>query len=440
MTTQQTITGAEIGLLSYLFEAVGELLTPAQRQELTEQLTSLRPAGVAPGDLITAELFNAMLNNINDLLARVAVLEGAEGGPVITGILPSNAPIPTNSILTITGTGFDVEPNRNVVRLGERTIDQFREGSNDKLLSFTVPDLFTGLPKSVSAIVETGGRQSNAFPVNLVAAPRQQIGDFDITPVSAPTGTMFGGAILVFEWDVFADTALNDEMRFELNVANAVGATAAQWRSASTFTPAVPAPIDVGQTVRVRLTVTAPSSATQANLSLRVRGIDDGATGTSPVINWIAGQPLQISNDQADFDFTIPASTGAPTDPVQTLTPLVVGGTSFSKGIQIRSGQNGIVRMTRFDRRTGEPELATYANSAFMETDTANWTITNGPAPTPNTNVVGGATTTFSFRLTNVTGAVGSITFLRVVSDQTATTGALEPYRSFISIPVVIIA
>lgn len=89
MTTQQTITGAEIGLLSYLFEAVGDLLTPAQRQELTDQLTSLRPAGVAPGDLITAELFNAMLNNINDLLARVAALEGTKIlAPVITEITP----------------------------------------------------------------------------------------------------------------------------------------------------------------------------------------------------------------------------------------------------------------------------------------------------------------------------------------------------------------
>ncbi len=49
MSTHQTITGAEIGLLSYLFEAVGDLLTPAQRQELTDQLTSLRPAGLRRG-------------------------------------------------------------------------------------------------------------------------------------------------------------------------------------------------------------------------------------------------------------------------------------------------------------------------------------------------------------------------------------------------------
>jgi len=76
MTTQQTITGAEIGLLSYLFEAVGELLTPAQRQELTEQLINLRPAGVSPGDLIPAELFTAIVYTINYPPARVTVVYG----------------------------------------------------------------------------------------------------------------------------------------------------------------------------------------------------------------------------------------------------------------------------------------------------------------------------------------------------------------------------
>ncbi|MEQ1537960.1 MAG: IPT/TIG domain-containing protein [Sphingorhabdus sp.] len=440
MATPTTITGAEIGLLSYLFEAVGDLLTDAQRKQLTDQLTSLRPAGVAPGDLITAELFNGMLNNVNDLMARVAVLEGAGGGPVITGILPGNVPIPTNSILTITGTGFNHEPNRNIVKLGSRTITEFREGSNESSLSFTVPDVFSDLPKQVDAAVETGGRLSNTFPVNLVAAPRQQIGNFDVAAVSNPSGTMFGGAALSFEWDVFADTALNDELRFELDVANAAGATANQWKAILSFTPAAPAPINVGQTVRVRMDVTAPASATTADVSLRVKGIDDQATGSSQTIHWIAGQPLVVSSPLADFDFTVPAATGAPTDPVQTLTPLIVGGTSFPKGLRVRAGQNGIIRMSRTDRRNGRPELATYQNAAIMETNAAQWTIANGPNPAQHINVAGGASNTFSFRLTNTGGAVDSIVFLRVTSSQTATSGQLQSFTSFVSIPVVIAA
>lgn len=151
MSTHQTITGAEIGLLSYLFEAVGDLLTPAQRQELTDQLTSLRPAGVAPGDLITAELFNAMLNNINDLLARVAVLEGVSaeiGAPVITSL---------NKSLFIVGeelrvTGSNLHPERLTrIFVGSSGVplDRLKAGSNGNLLIFDVP--------SDSSLPDAGG-------------------------------------------------------------------------------------------------------------------------------------------------------------------------------------------------------------------------------------------------------------------------------------------
>ena len=150
------IKAGDMAMLAVLFEAVGDLLTDAQRAELTAQLTSLSPAGVAPGDLITADMFNAMINNINDLLARVAALEGATGGPVITGVTPSNQPILTTTLMSIVGRNFDIEPNRNVVKLGEATINQFRIGSNDTVLTFTVPAIFTGLPKTVEAVVEKG--------------------------------------------------------------------------------------------------------------------------------------------------------------------------------------------------------------------------------------------------------------------------------------------
>lgn len=436
MTDPGTITVP----LSTILDALEEALTEEEREALKQQLGLIGPSGVAPGDLITADLFNKMLGDIADLMVRVAQLEGAAGGPVITGLFPSNVPIPTNSILTIVGTGFDREPNRNKVMLGSRTITEFREGSGETLLSFTVPDVFNDLPKQVDAVVETGGRQSNKFPVSLIAAPRQQIGDFDVTAVSSPAGTMFGGDTLAFEWDVVADTALSDELRFELVVAGATGATASQWKAAASFTPAMPAPINVGATVRVRMDVTAPAGATKADLSLKVKGIDDQAIGVSPIINWIAGQPLVVSSPLADFEFTVPAATGGATDPVQTVTPLVVGGTTFAKGLRVRAGQNGIVRISRADRRTGSSELATYQNTAAMESNVGQWTISDGPTPSQHASVAGGGTNTFSFRLTNTGGAVGSITFLRVTCTQTASSGALQPFTSFISIPVVIAA
>lgn len=151
MSTPQTITGAEIGLLSYLFEAVGELLTEEQRQELTDQLTSLRPAGVAPGDLITAELFNGVLNNINDLLARVEALEG-EGAKVLAPIISS-----LNKNLFIVGeemrvNGRNLHPDkltRIFVGSSGVPLDRLKAGSNGNLLVFDVP--------SDSSLPDAGG-------------------------------------------------------------------------------------------------------------------------------------------------------------------------------------------------------------------------------------------------------------------------------------------
>jgi IPT/TIG domain len=433
MTTQQTITGAEIGLLSYLFEAVGDLLTPAQRQELTDQLTSLRPAGVAPGELITAELFNAMLNNINDLLARVAVLEGAEGGPVITGILPGNQPISVNTVITIVGTGFNAEPRLNKVIIDGRELTEFRDGSGSTALVVPIPDLFNGLPKTTPISVETGGRRSNGFPITLAPAPRLQIGDFSITAVSAPTGNMAAGATIVFEWDVLANTSLDDELSFEIIATQLTGSNATQWRNAATFFPVAPLPIDPGQTRRVAATIVVPAAAVQATLALRVKGIGDQVISDSEPIEWVAGNPLETSSTNAVLSFSL-ASPGN----LIIEDPMNVGGTNM-RGIRVRQGRFGIVNIQVSDERAVPGPLARYTFTAVPETNAAQWNLAPGPNPPEIDDFAAGADDTFSIRLANVTGPVDQITILRVEANQTATAAGLAPFTSFINIPLKIV-
>lgn len=63
--------------LAILLDALDGELTQASKDALKAQLNILNPAGVAPGDLITADLFNRMLSDIEDLMTRVAALEEA---------------------------------------------------------------------------------------------------------------------------------------------------------------------------------------------------------------------------------------------------------------------------------------------------------------------------------------------------------------------------
>lgn len=145
------IKAGDMAMLAVLFEAVGDLLTDAQRAELTKQLTSLRPTGVAPGDLITAELFNAMSNNINDLLARVEALEG-EGAEILAPVI-----ISLNKNLFTVGdemrvTGRNLHPDRLTrIFVGSSGVplDRLKAGSGGNLLIFDVP--------SDSSLPDAGG-------------------------------------------------------------------------------------------------------------------------------------------------------------------------------------------------------------------------------------------------------------------------------------------
>lgn len=90
---QTTLDPGQISIpMSSILDALEDVLTEAERNALFEQLIGLRPGGVAPGDLITAELFNQVLSDINDLAQRVAVLEGSSDNiprqPVIDQIVP----------------------------------------------------------------------------------------------------------------------------------------------------------------------------------------------------------------------------------------------------------------------------------------------------------------------------------------------------------------
>lgn len=424
--------------LAILLDALDGELSPESKAALAVQMELINPPGVKPGDLITADLFNHMLDDIENLMMRVAVLEGAGGGPVITGISPSGGNILTNTTMSILGTGFDVEPNRNVVQLGEAIITQFQAGSNETRLTFSVPDLFSGLPKSVNAFVETGGKRSNAFAVNLAQAPRTQTGDFDISIFSAPTVVHAGNQLLSFQFDVTADTGLDDEMRYQLDVTNAQGANQAAWRSTVSFSPQAPHPVDPGDIVRVTMTVTAPASATSADLVFKVLGIDDQAVGVSQVLSWAIGSTFTPSSPLARLDFTI-AGINQPFTVVEDVT---VNGVQYDKGIEVKRGTNAVLNFTLFDERTGHASQGTSADYNYtteIAPSTSGWTIMNTPTPAQHTSVAAGATRTYSMRLRNDTGAAAATTLFRMYANQTKASGQLEAFKSYAVIPLILV-
>jgi len=239
----QTITDAgKISVpMSSILDALEGVLTEAERTALFEQVIGLNPAGVAPGDLITAELFNQVLSDINDLSIRLSALEGAAGAPIIDLLNPSKT-VAVNTILKVTGRNFNSEPRFNVVKIGSVEITQFRADSTPTELIFMVPDMFVGLPADLPVRVRNGERISNAVAIKVVEPDETQQGAYIPQIITSPAGQVAAEAVLNFTWNVQAMTSFPDKAQLELLVGEVkgTGVTKESWLATAQFQQASP--------------------------------------------------------------------------------------------------------------------------------------------------------------------------------------------------------
>lgn len=141
--------------MSSILDALEGVLTEAERTALFEQLIGLRPSGVAPGDLITAELFNQVLSDVNDLAKRVAVLEGAGDPtphiPVITQIVPQL--VKTGQEFTVFGENLNANLlSRIDVDETNIPLDRIKDGSSPTRLVLDAPAII-GLAQGGETVI-----------------------------------------------------------------------------------------------------------------------------------------------------------------------------------------------------------------------------------------------------------------------------------------------
>ena len=398
MPTPQTITGTEIGLLSYLFEAVGDLLTPAQRQELTDQLTSLRPAGVAPGDLITADLFNGMLNNVNDLLARVAVLEGADGGPVIERIEPAGIEIPVGALMTIIGRNFKPGQVENIAMIDNVTISAFNLQSDTTRLVFTVPDSFPSLPRTASVKVKVGEAVSNTVMVSLAPEIVLQGGNVLIRSIGPALGTITIGGTFNLVWEVNSATRLPADYNFSAVVTNVVGATTAAWTSGIQLSQTGPIRLQSGVPVSVNMAVTVPAGATSANIALRAASTGGDVANTASPIAFVVNAAPELSDSRAVVSLrNLPPSFNGAVNP---LVRTDIGGLP---GVTMTASGASELLVQLAIHPTDATAAGNYKFRARVEGETGRWTL-GLASPPQQPNVVAGTMPNFKFPISSSAG------------------------------------
>jgi hypothetical protein len=123
---------------------------------------------VDPGDLITAQDWNAQVAALNALEARVTELESgtSKSPPRITQVLPSG-PVTVGDTIRIFGSNFDFSKGGHSVFFGSTRVIVFLGGSSDSLLILQIPDPVQG--------ATLGGTAMNLTVGNLVGTTTQAI-------------------------------------------------------------------------------------------------------------------------------------------------------------------------------------------------------------------------------------------------------------------------
>lgn len=235
MATNPPATGARVvsATTERLFETVealfGRPLTEAERLSFTTRLAGINTTAVAPGDLITADLFNALRADINDLALRLASIEATAtlGAPIITAITPADLTAGetitiegrnlTPGLLTLLSVGFvDIEPRLLL------------SGSGPNRLILTTPGII-GLAAGGSAVLVRVGNAAGEAQRSIILRPGaalnlQAIAVFRLLGVS-PTGALSRNTSYDYRFEVAITASQAETFNLTASITPRAGAT-----------------------------------------------------------------------------------------------------------------------------------------------------------------------------------------------------------------------
>lgn len=425
--------------LSTILDQLQGKLTSDEVNALIASIVGNRRSQVAPGDLITSELMNRVLGELADLETRVTLLEGsATGGLTLLGFSPIGD-IQIGSLLTIIGSGFDASTGGTTVIVGNVPITAFLPGGTPNQLVFSVPDLFTGLPRLVDVSVKVGAQRSNTLSLRLTPRPVVQGGQVVIGPQTAPLGQITVGTSYTLQWLVDSQTALPASYALSLQFTDVVGSTQSAWQAGAVVSPAVPTQIVRGNPLTVSATITVPTGATSAQVALRADSADGLQSRTSAPTPMLVGSTPAVSDPRAGVLLPGPGGIG-PFDSNGNPNPLRAAAIDTTSGrldgIQLRFGSTGTLPLTlavTSDASAG----GDYVFSAQIETPGSAWTL---GAVTPANGANGvkpGDQLPLSVRVSNIdTFSSTSVTYMVVRAEHRPGGSSIGNFVSFARFPI----
>lgn len=347
---------------------------------------------VSPGDLIKAEIWSDMIDELIALDARVAALEAIEPipepmKPQLTGRSPTGD-IAVPSRLTVFGRNFINPPNgQNTLSIAGLDFTQFVPGSNDTQLMVDLPDFGGSPPSSAQVVVSNRNGSSNPLPVQMHAVVQVPTGITDVTKVTQNLATIEVGKKYTFVFQVAATLAHGPET-YEVAAAymNAQGASASAWNSATrlvdesgTTIPSSRVLVNTGNPAKVGVEVTVPNGATSVELAVHAESLHNDAqlSTTSPLITVVVGQPYTDNPNAPTFILN-----SYPTGPAVPIRKKTIGGVDV---VQVSFGKSAQISVDVGLRLAG-----TYTFSASIDNPGTLWALdpVASPIDPPGATVV----------------------------------------------------
>lgn len=190
-------------------------------------MPTLLETEVRPGDVISSELFQAMIAKLAELDGRVAELEGdtgsgpGTGAPQILGTIPATQQR-VGLDLELTGVNFALPSSANQVTVDAVPVTQFLSGSNTTRLRFIIPTGVQVPPAGRNVeirVTNSGGSHAILFRVlPAIQAPPTPVID-SVENADTPGAVPQMGGFILINGSNFAPNPAENQIIFEVTTA-----------------------------------------------------------------------------------------------------------------------------------------------------------------------------------------------------------------------------
>ncbi|HLK69140.1 MAG TPA: IPT/TIG domain-containing protein [Bryobacteraceae bacterium] len=296
-------------------------------------MAQIIPPKVNPGDLITANYINSLIDALSGLDQRVTKLEsiGSVSNPVIITGFTATQPVHVGDQIEIDGAGFLVPAILNQVTIGGAQVTNFstNQSSATKLL-FIVPAISGvtsgGVPFNVT-VTNSNGSATSTFQIVVQSASTAPTGRsqllYSVPPVM-PIGQLniTAGQSYVFAYTLTAFTDRAGTFAFTPS------ATGAGW-SATLLDPS-PVQVAANTTATMRVQVTAAAGSSIVTLSVVETTPGSSVTPGTAQLTITAGSPPPTPETRVRVSLSGAQGGAAISGAGVTFTKSKIGGVTFN--------------------------------------------------------------------------------------------------------------